>query len=138
MKTIIVDDSDLIRQRLVDILSDFPEVEIIGQEGEAHQAIVSIRLEKPDLVILDIGLIGGNGIDVLHEIKRDNPDIKVIMLTSYPVPQHQRRCMEEGADAFLDKSNGFKHIKPIVESFAVEAAARMKPSPTDKHLNPSS
>ena len=138
MKTIIVDDSDLIRQRLVDILSDFPELEIIGQEGEAHQAIVSIRLEKPDLVILDIGLIGGSGIDVLHEIKRDNPDIKVIMLTSYPVPQHRRRCIEEGADAFLDKSNGFEHIRPIIENLAVEAAARLKHSPTDKLLYPPS
>lgn len=114
LRAIIVDDSDLIRQRLVDILSDLPDVEIIGQEGEAHQAVVSIQLERPDLVILDIRLIGGSGIEVLREIKRGNPDIKVVIFTGYPFPQYRRRCMEEGADAFLDKSDGFEHLNDVV------------------------
>lgn len=125
MKTIIVDDSDLIRQRLVDILSDIPDVQIIGQEGEAHQALVSIRSERPDMVVLDTRLIGGNGIEVLREIKHNNPDIKVIIFTSSPFPQHRRRCMEEGADAFLNKSNGFKHIKPTVQRLTKEAAQKV-------------
>ena len=121
MKAIIVDDSVLIRGCLADILSDIPSVEIIGEESEAHQAIASIRLKRPDLVILDIRLTGGSGIDVLREIKHDNPDIKVIVFTGYPFPQYQRRCIEEGADEFLDKSNGFERIRPIVQSFSREA-----------------
>lgn len=121
MKTIIVDDSVFIRGRLVDILSSIPSVEIIGEEGKAHQAVESIRLEKPDLVILDLRLKGGSGINVLHEIKRDNPDLKVIIFTGYPYPQYRRRCLKEGADVFLDKSHGFEHIKPIIQRLSKEA-----------------
>ncbi len=121
MKTLIVDDSALIRDRLVEVLSSIPGLEIIGLEGEANKAVVAIRLEKPDLVILDIRLIGGSGIDVLREIKQDNPDLKVIIFTGYPYPQYRRKCLKEGADVFLDKSNGFEHIKPIIQRFGSEA-----------------
>jgi len=120
MKTIIIDDSVFVRGCLIDILSGIPAVEIIGEEGEAHQAVASIRLKRPDLVILDIRLIGGSGIDVLREIKHDNPDIKVIVFTGYPFPQYRRECMKEGADAFLDKSSGFEHIKPIIQRLSKE------------------
>jgi len=125
MKTIIVDDSDLIRERLVDILSDIRGVQIVGQESEAHRALVSIRSERPDLVILDFRLIGGSGVDFLHKIKYDNPDIKVIIFTSSPFPQYRRRSMEEGVDVFLNKSTGFKHIKPTVQRLIKEAEQKV-------------
>ena len=121
MRTIIVDDSVFVRGCLIDILSAIPDVEIIGKESEVYQAVASIRLEEPDLVILDIRLTCGSGIDVLHEIKHANPDIKVIIFTGYPFLQYRRECMEKGADAFLDKSNGFGHIKPIIQCLSSEA-----------------
>ncbi|MFC1548291.1 response regulator, partial [Candidatus Neomarinimicrobiota bacterium] len=58
------------------------------------------------------------GIDVLREIKHNLPDLKVIMLTNYPYPHFQRRCEEEGADYFFDKSTEFEKVTQVVQQLA--------------------
>jgi len=121
MKTLILDDAALICNHLVDVLTGIAGMEIIGLESEAHEAVLVIRLEKPNLVILDFRLVGGSGIDVLREIKQDDPDLKVIIFSGYPHTQYQRRYLEGGADVFLNESHGFEHIKPIIQRLSKEA-----------------
>lgn len=110
MKVFIVDDSAILRQRLVDILSELEEVEIVGQAEAPLEAINSIRKLNPDVVILDLRLSGGSGIDVLKNIKKDKPSPTVIVFTNYPYPQYRKMCMAAGADFFLDKSTEFDKL----------------------------
>jgi DNA-binding NarL/FixJ family response regulator len=110
MKVFIADDSLILCDRLQAMLADYSWVEVAGQAQNAHDAIESIHKLKPDLVILDIRMPGGSGIDVLQRIKKELPRIKVIVFTNYPYSQYRKRCMELGADFFFAKSTSFEEV----------------------------
>ena len=112
---LIVDDSPLVRERLVHMVSQFSGVEIVGQTGDPQAALDAIRRSPPRVVILDIRLPGCSGIDLLPDIKKLDPAPVVIMLTNYPYPQYRERSMKAGADFFLNKSTEFQRIREILE-----------------------
>jgi DNA-binding NarL/FixJ family response regulator len=113
-KVFIVEDSVIIRGRIISMISTIKGVEICGVAGEPKEAINGIRESQPDAVILDLKLYGGSGIDVLQKIKEEKPDIKVIVLTNYPEPQYMKKCMDLGADYFFDKSEDFDKILYVI------------------------
>ena len=118
MKVFIVDDSAIVRERLISMLSELTNVEIIGQAGDAHEAVEAISRLKPDAVILDIRMPGGDGIKILENIKKGKPSPLVIMLTNYPYPQYRKKCMDAGADFFFDKSTEFEKVTEVLRQLA--------------------
>jgi DNA-binding NarL/FixJ family response regulator len=110
LKVFICDDSATVRERLVTMTLDLPEMDLVGQADDAPGCLDAIRHAHPDIVILDIRMPGGNGIDVLRQLKAANPSPKVIMLTNFAYVQYQKRCEDAGADFFLDKSTEFDQI----------------------------
>jgi len=114
MKVFIADDSQVIRERLSALLSDIEGIEVIGEAKDGLEARDAILEQKPDVVILDLRMPWRNGLDVLRDIKESNPDIKVIILTNYPYPQYRRRCVEEGADYFFDKSSESEKVPEVL------------------------
>jgi len=100
----IVDDSKVLRERLVNLLSELAGGEVIGQARSAAEAIAGIRRLKPRVVILDIQMPGGSGLEVLRTIKQNSHPPIVLMLTNHPFPQYKEKCMALGADYFLDKT----------------------------------
>jgi len=121
MKVFLVDDSILIQNCLEALVSDFPEIEIVGRAETHLEAIKGIRELKPDAVILDIRLKEGNGFDVLLNIKAEDPSPVVIMLTNFPYAQYREKSMELGADYFFDKSTEFDEIAPIFKKMIRDA-----------------
>ena len=115
MNIFIVDDSEVVRTRLRTILSKYPGFNIIGQDGKPLEAIKSIKNLQPDVVILDIRMPGMSGIDVIKFIKKDKPDIIVIMLTNYPYPQYRKESIQKGADFFFNKSTEFGKIPELLK-----------------------
>jgi|GEM_PF-262245 len=116
MKIFLVDDSAVIRQRLMRLLAEIKEVTVIGESGNAQEAIVAILKLKPDVVLLDIHLLDdGSGIQVLQAIKQSKPAPKVIILTNYPYPQYRQKCLEAGADFFFVKSTEFDQVVPTLK-----------------------
>jgi DNA-binding NarL/FixJ family response regulator len=113
MRILIADDSAVLRERLTEMLSELPGIEIIGYAQGVQEAIASINRLKPSVVILDIRMPGGNGMDVLQDIKRDKSSPIVIVLTNFPYPQYRKKCLELGADYFLDKSTEFEKVSEI-------------------------
>jgi DNA-binding NarL/FixJ family response regulator len=108
VKVFLVDDSILIRQRLTKMLSNVRGVQLVGESLEPREAATSILQIKPDVVILDIQLLGGTGMQVLQIIKRTTPSPVVIMVTNYP--EFRTKYLKAGADFFLDKSTEFHRI----------------------------
>lgn len=111
MNVLVVDDSALLRERLISLISEIPEVSAINQAQDVPQALHSIKTLKPDVVILDIRLSEGNGIEVLHTIRKKKQMPITIMFTNYPYPQYRKKCQEAGIDYFFDKSTEF-HLIP--------------------------
>jgi Response regulator containing a CheY-like receiver domain and an HTH DNA-binding domain len=104
IKIFIADDSFNVRKGLIAMLSRVEGIQITGQAQNVHEAIGSIQALKPDVVILDIKMPGGSGVDVLKYIKKEQPSTVVIILTNCPYPQYRQECMDKGANFFFDKS----------------------------------
>jgi DNA-binding NarL/FixJ family response regulator len=106
----IVDDSVKLRKRLCEMLSDIENVKVIGQAGNADEALNDIRVLKPDTVLLDIRLPGKSGIQLLGEIKESQPEIMIIIMTNYDYPQYYQQSIRAGADHFFNKTREFESI----------------------------
>ena len=113
LRAFIVDDSAVLRERLTTMFSELKNVEVIGEAESALQAKEAIPRLEPDVVILDIRMPGGNGIEVLKEIKKGRNPPVVIMLTNYPYPQYRKKCMDAGANFFFDKSTEFEKVTEV-------------------------
>jgi DNA-binding NarL/FixJ family response regulator len=113
MKVFIADDSKVLCERLIEMLSDIPGIEIIGHAQDVAESLTSIKKLNPDIVILDIRMPGGSGIDVLQDIKKGRQAPMVIILTNYPYPQYRKKCLGLGADYFFDKSTEFEKVTEL-------------------------
>ena len=114
MKLLIVDDSEIVREVLIDSLREFSGIEIAGEADNALEAIEMIRDLRPDVVVLDFKMPGGNGLSVLKEIRGENFSPLVVMLTNYPQLQYRDACLNAGAHHFFDKSTEFHKVIEIL------------------------
>ncbi len=111
----LVDDSAIIRSRLLTLFSEIEGLDVIGQAGNAFIALKEIRELHPDLVILDVQMTGMSGIELLPQIKGLVPSPIVIMLTNFPFPQYRARCKEHGCDYFFDKSKETDEMLDVIQ-----------------------
>jgi len=98
---------------VIEMLSELPGIEIIGHAQNVSDALSAIKKLNPDVVILDIRIPGGSGIDVLQDIKKEKEAPMVIILTNYPYPQYRKKCLGLGADYFFDKSTEFEKVTEL-------------------------
>jgi YesN/AraC family two-component response regulator len=115
LKVFIADDSTLVRERLATLISEIEGVELVGQAGDAREALEAIQHLRPDVVILDIRMPGNNGIQVLEAIKKSAAAPVVIMLTAFPYPQYRKKCLEAGAEYFFDKAAEFEQVTEVLK-----------------------
>lgn len=105
MRVLIVEDSRIVRERLTAMLAELaPEIEEIVEARDPAEARERLRSLRPDVVLLDVRMPGGDGLDVLHEAKRLSPPPVVLVLTNAPFAQYRQACAQAGADYFFDKS----------------------------------
>jgi DNA-binding NarL/FixJ family response regulator len=117
MKVYVVEDSDAICQRIVQIVNDVKGSSVIGTASTVAGAMRGIKKCLPEVVILDIQLLDGNGLTVLQQVKNEFTAIKVIVLTNFNSDQYRDLAQRYGADAFLDKSNDFMQIPTLLEDW---------------------
>lgn len=122
MRVLIADDSGIVIERLADLLNEVSGVEVVGQAGNALQASLSIQQLNPDAVILDLQMPGGSGLDVLVAARGSRPNLTIIILTNFPYSQYRQRCLDAGANFFLDKSTDFEKIPAILRTLVQNAA----------------
>ncbi len=115
MNVFIVENSKFLRERLMRLLSQQRAIEVIGSAATPAQAVQEIRRLQPDVVLLDIRLDGGNGLQVLEQIKKDRNAPVVIVLTNYPYPQYRARYLASGADYFFDKSTELNLLLDVLQ-----------------------
>jgi DNA-binding NarL/FixJ family response regulator len=113
-RVFVVEDSELIRECLFSMLADMSGVEVAGYAETAAAAIDGVLAARPDVVVLDLKLKAGSGIDVLRTIKRRLEEVPVIVLTNYATEADRERCLQAGAEHFLDKTNEFEQLCPII------------------------
>ena len=122
MKILIADDSLVVRDRLVALLTEVRGVEVVAQAKDATEATNLATELRPDVAILDVRMPNGSGADVVREIKQLRPTPKVIVLTNYPHPENRKKCVDRGADYFFDKSTEFKKVVAVLRGMLCEPA----------------
>jgi DNA-binding NarL/FixJ family response regulator len=109
VRVFIVEDSTLVRNRIIDNVRSLGRFEVIGFAESEDEAVEAISRLRPDIIVTDIRLREGNGIEVVRQVRADAgaPRPKIYVLTNYAYPEYAAQCTDAGADAFFDKSSEY-------------------------------
>ncbi len=116
IKLMLVEDHVLARLGLKVSLEKYPNLEIVAETANGKEAIELANNKKPDLIIMDIGLIQLDGIEATKKIKEANPNIKVIMLTSHEAEHEIMASLASGADGYCLKDTSPEQLYTAVQS----------------------
>jgi DNA-binding NarL/FixJ family response regulator len=119
----LVEDSPLIRARLAQALRDISDTSVVGEAETPASAIAGILREHPHVVVLDIQLADGSGLEVLREIRRVDQGVVFVVFTSSSFPQYRKTCMKMGANYFLDKNSEYEELKKLLAELSVGLSA---------------
>jgi len=114
MQVFIVEDSELVRERLVHLLESVPGASVVGQASQAPAAIRDILARRPDVVVLDINLGEGSGFDVLRAVCPQDPAIDFYMLSNLAADPYRQLAERLGARDFFDKSREFERVREVI------------------------
>ncbi len=103
LKILIVDDHDIVRKGLAMLVSRQEDLSVVAEAGTVAEAVANAREFAPDVVVMDIRLPDGSGIEACREIRDENADIKVLMLTSYSDEEAVLGSIMAGASGYLLK-----------------------------------
>jgi two-component system response regulator DesR len=122
VKVFLADDSAMIRDRVAAMLGG-REMAIVGQAVTPQASIDGILAAHPDVVVLDVQLEGGTGLQVLRSVRQSAPDIAFVVFSNNAGPAYRKRYLHEGAQRFLDKSSEFDQLADVVAAvgFASDA-----------------
>jgi DNA-binding NarL/FixJ family response regulator len=121
INVVIADDSCVIRCRLAEKISKLRGIIVARESDDVASTLEAIHAVHPDVVILDIQMPGGSGIDVLRQMKQECADIVVIMLTNYPLAPLRKKCLELGADYFFDKTTEFEKVSEVLKQLSASS-----------------
>lgn len=118
LKILIADDHAIVREGLKQILADIPEMVVAGEAATGQQVLEMIRKEEFDLVLLDITMPGGNGLETLKQLKKEKPDLPVLMLSMYPEEQYAIRTLKAGVAGYLTKESAPEELITAIRKVA--------------------
>lgn len=115
MKVLIVDDHDVVRRGVRQVLAEGFEAIEFGEATNARQAVELALQHKWDVLVLDIALPGRSGLDVLKELKVQRPNLPVLVLSMYPERQYALRALRSGAAGYLTKAEAVSELVVAVK-----------------------
>jgi len=115
LKVFLADDSAAIRERVAAILAA-GQMTIVGQAETPQGSIDGILSAHPDVVVLDVQLEGGTGLEVLRAVREADPKIAFVIFSNNSAPAYRKRYIGAGAIQFLDKSTEFDQLVPAVRN----------------------
>ncbi len=127
VNVVIVEDYKLTRVGLKSSLNEFEEIEVIGESEEGERGLEVIKQLKPDIVLMDLGLPGMNGIEATQQIKAFDENIKVIILTSHDREEEILAALGSGANAYCLKDIEPSSLVNVIKTVS-EGAAWLDPS----------
>jgi two-component system, NarL family, invasion response regulator UvrY len=134
-EVILCDDHALIRRGIRDTLSDATDIRVVGEAGDYGELRALMRTQRCDVLVLDINLPGRSGLDVLHALKDEGADVRVLIVSMYPEDQYAIRALRAGAAGYVNKggdpqllvqavrtvAQGRKYVTPEIAQMLVES-----------------
>ena len=115
-RILVADDHEIVRRGLIALLEGQPGWEICGEASDGRQTVERAQQLKPDVVVLDIGMPGLNGLETTRVLKKTLPQVKVLVLTLHDSDQVIREVLDAGAVGFLLKSDAARDLVAAVDA----------------------
>jgi DNA-binding NarL/FixJ family response regulator len=149
LRILLADDHAVVRQGVKQILAEAFTQAAFGEAQNAHELLELVGCERWDIVVLDLAMPGGNGLEALKQIKHDHPQLPVLILSMFPEDQYAVRTIRAGAAGYLNKESapeelvqairkvlqGGEYISPTVADELVLHARHEDDQPLHKHLS---
>jgi DNA-binding NarL/FixJ family response regulator len=133
LRILVVDDHEVVRQGLVALLDRRESFEVVAQAGSVAEAIAAATKFEPDVVVMDVRLPDGSGIEACREIRSARPETRVVMLTSYPDEEAVLSAIIAGASGYLLKQIRGRDLVTALESVG-RGDSLLDPAVTEKVL----
>ena len=148
-RILLVDDHPVVRQGIKQVLAGAFDPAVVGEAASAEQGLNEVRGTDWDVMVLDIGLPGMSGLDLLKDLRRECPDLPVLVLSMHPPDQFARRAMNAGASGYLTKDSaptelvravgeviaGHRYLNPAVIDELVTSQQLDRPHPLHELLS---
>jgi len=118
VKVLIADDHPVVRQGLKMMLSNDPEVDVVGEARDGDEAFDMAHKVDWDVAVLDYSMPGRGGVELLSDVKHDYPDKPVLILSIYPEDPHGLRALKAGAAGYLSKESAGDELTAAVKKVA--------------------
>jgi two-component system, NarL family, response regulator DevR len=133
LRLLVVDDHEVVRQGLVALLDRRAGFQVVAEAGAVAEAVDAARRHQPDIVIMDVRLPDGSGIEACREIRSELPNTRVVMLTSYPDEEAVLSAIVAGASGYLLKQIRARDLVAALEVVG-RGESLLDPAVTEKVL----
>jgi len=127
IRTLLVDDHELVRAGICSLLKGLDEIEIVGEASNGREGIAMVERHQPDVVLMDIGMPELNGLDATARVVNKFPNVRVIILSVHGTEEHVIQAFRAGASGYL-----LKNISPVELDLAIRAVSK-----GEKHISSS-
>ena len=118
IRILVVDDHELVRIGMRQLLADYPEIQIVGEAGDGETALRLNRQVRPDVVVLDVSLPGMSGFEVTSRLKQASPAVGIVIVTVHDQAPYPSQLLEAGASAYLTKNCPVTELVQAIKTVA--------------------
>jgi len=133
LRLLVVDDHEVVRQGLVSLLDRREGLQVVGEAGTVAEAVEQAHRLEPDIVIMDVRLPDGSGVEACRDIRAERPSTRVIMLTSYPDEEAVLAAIVAGASGYLLKQIRARDLVAAIETVG-RGESLLDPAVTERVL----
>ncbi len=118
IRIIIADDHAIVRAGLKQILSENPDMSVVGESSDGQDLLEKVRENDYDVVLIDISMPGRNGLEILKQLKIEKPELPVLVLSMHPEEQYAIRTLKAGASGYLTKETASDKLVEAIRRVA--------------------
>ena len=118
IRVLVADDHAVVRRGVVQILDEAPDLVAAGEASSGRQVLQKVQEDDYDVLVLDIGMPDGSGLEVLHQLRTLRPELRVLILSMYPERQYALRALKAGAAGYLTKESAPDELVAAVRRIA--------------------
>jgi DNA-binding NarL/FixJ family response regulator len=142
IRLLVVDDHPLMREGILGLLSRHPDFQVVGEAADGHAALAQFRSLRPDITLMDLQMPEGSGQEAIVAIRREAPEARIVVLTTYANDTLAQRALKAGVQAYLLKSVVRRELADILRGvhrgqrfISAEAASRLARAEADEALS---
>lgn len=136
IRVLVVDDHQIVRMGVRQILEEEPDMEVTGEASNIAELLGQLAQDHWDVVLLDISLPDGSGLEVLKDIKISQPDARVLVLSMHSDGQYVMRALRDGADGYVTKGAAVDEVVQAIRK-VLRGRKYVSPSLAEKYLEES-